>query len=135
MGISFYRNTDLCVLVFDLTSEDSFKGVEAWRNDFLQILNPPDGDEFPFILIGNKSDREGDINVTKEQIDAYCKEHNNMPYFSVSAKEGKNLEEAFNKAADVAFTRYMKNEPDIILPDSKNLKNEKKEEPKKKKCC
>ena len=81
MGASFYRNSDLCVLVFDLTNEDSFKDVETWRNDFLKILEPPDGDKFPFVLLGNKCDQDGNINVTKEQIDAYCKEHNDMPYF------------------------------------------------------
>ena len=135
MGASFYRNAESCVLVFDLTIEESFKNVETWRNEFLKILNPPDADKYPFILIGNKSDRESDINITKEQIDAYCKEHNNMPYFETSAKEGTNLEEAFNKVADAAFERYIKNEQDFVLPETKFLKFEKKEEPKKKKCC
>ena len=135
MGASFYRNSDLCVLVFDLTNEDSFKNVETWRNDFLKILEPPDGDKFPFVLLGNKCDQESDIHVTKEQIDTYCKEHNNMPYFSTSAKDGINLEEAFDKVADLAFERYMKNEQDFSVPETKNLKIDKKEEPKKKTCC
>ena len=135
MGASFYRNSDICILVFDLTNEDSFKNVESWRNDFLKVLEPPDGDKFPFVLLGNKCDRESDINVTKEQIDAYCKEHNDMPYFSTSAKDGINLEKAFDKAADFAFERYMKNEQDFKIPETSNLKIDKKEEPKKKTCC
>ena len=51
MGASFYRNAESCVLVFDLTIEESFKNVETWRNEFLFILNPPDADKYPFILI------------------------------------------------------------------------------------
>ena len=130
MGASFYRNSDLCVLVFD-----SFKDVETWRNDFLKILEPPDGDKFPFVLLGNKCDQDGNINVTKEQIDAYCKEHNDMPYFSTSAKDAINLDKAFDKVADLAFQRYIKNEQDFTLPETQNLKIDKREEPKKKKCC
>lgn len=34
MGQSFYRNSETCVLVFDLTVPESFKNVEVWRNDF-----------------------------------------------------------------------------------------------------
>ncbi len=135
MGASFYRNSDLCVLVFDLTNEDSFKDVETWRNDFLKILEPPDGDKFPFVLLGNKCDQDGNINVTKEQIDAYCKEHNDMPYFSTSAKDAINLDKAFDKVADLAFQRYIKNEQDFTLPETQSLKIDKREEPKKKKCC
>ena len=110
MGSSFYRNSEACILVFDLTQSESFKNVEVWRNEFLNVLNPPDGSTYPFILIGNKCDLKDDIKVTNEEIEAYCKEHNNMPYFAASAKEDINLEEAFNKVADMAFIRNTKNE-------------------------
>ena len=134
MGASFYRNSEACVLVFDLTIEDSFKNIDTWRSEFLQMLNPPDGDKFPFILIGNKSDREKDITITKEQIDDYCKGHHNMVYFATSAMDGTNLEEAFNKVAEVALERNQRNNMDIVLPEAKYLKIDKKEEIKKK-CC
>ena len=134
MGVNFYRNSEACVLVFDLTSEESFNNIESWRIHFLNLLNPPDGDKYPFILLGNKNDRERDIKINKDKIDNYCKEHNNMPYFSTSAKDGLNLDEAFNKVSDMAFERFTKNELNIVLPDTKYLKY-KKEQPKKKKCC
>ena len=78
MGASFYRNSEACVLVFDLTVEDSFKNIDQWRIEFLRMLNPPDEDEFPFILLGNKSDRENDITITKEQIEAYRSEEQHV---------------------------------------------------------
>ena len=133
MGSSFYRNSEACILVFDLTQSESFKNVEVWRNEFLNVLNPPDGSTYPFISIGNKCDLKDDIKVTNEEIEAYCKEHNNMPYFAASAKEDINLEEAFNKVADMAFIRNTKNE-DSFVPDTKFLKIS-QEQPKKKKCC
>ena len=135
MGSSFYRNSEACVLVFDLTEENSFKNLDIWRNEFLRMLNPPDEDEFPFILIGNKSDREKDIIITKERINTYRKAHHNMVYFPTSAMDGTNLEEAFNKVAELALERYQRNNMEIVLPEAKYLKFDKKEEVKKKKCC
>ena len=134
MGVSFYRNSEACVLVFDLTTEDSFNNIDIWRTEFLKMLNPPEGDKFPFILIGNKSDKKNEIKINQEQIDNYCKEHNNMIYFATSAMDGTNLDEAFNKVAEIALERYNKNNADIVLPETKYLKFE-KEEVKKKKCC
>jgi Ras-related protein Rab-7A len=134
MGSSFYRNSEACILVFDLTSLDSFTNVESWRNEFLKSLNPPDSATYPFILLGNKSDMSSDIKVSNEAIDNYCKEHNHMPYFATSAKEDINLEEAFNKVADMAFIRNTKNEETFVPTDTKFLKVT-QNEPKEKKCC
>ena len=75
-----------------------------------------------------------DIKVSNEAIDNYCKEHNNMPYFATSAKEDINLEEAFNKVADMAFIRNTKNEETFVPTDTKFLKVT-QNEPKEKKCC
>ena len=133
MGQSFYRNSEACVLVFDLTLPDSFKNVENWRNDFLSSLNPPDPNTYPFILVGNKSDIKNNILVNNDEIDAYCKEHNNMPYFATSAKEDINLEETFAKVADLAYERNTKNEENFVPVETKFLKVN-KEEPKKNKC-
>ena len=121
MGSSFYRNSEACVLVFDLTSEVSFNNVETWRKEFLTSLNPPEGDKFPFVLFANKSDLETDIKVSDDNIKAYCLEHNDMPYFKVSAKNGNSVEEGFDKVCDLAFNRAGKKE-DILLPDIKAVK-------------
>ena len=133
MGQSFYRNSEACVLVFDLTVAESFKHVENWRCDFLSSLNPPDSATYPFILVGNKNDIKESIQVNNDEIEAYCKEHNNMPYFSTSAKDDINLEETFSKVADMAYERNTKSE-DNFVPQTKFLKVT-KEENKKKGCC
>lgn len=110
MGQSFYRNTETCVLVFDLTAKESFDNIEIWRNNFLGSLNLSNNDNFPFILVGNKSDLKDDILVHDDEINDYCQQHNNMPYFATSAKEKINLEELFSKVAELAVERYNKNE-------------------------
>ena len=134
MGQSFYRNSEACVLVFDLTVHDTFNNIENWRKDFLGSLNPSDPETYPFILVGNKNDLKENIQVNNEEIEAYCKEHNNMPYFSTSAKDDVNLEETFSKVADMAYERNTKNEDNFVPTETKFLKVN-KEQPKKKKCC
>ena len=67
MGQNFYRNSEACVLVFDLTVKDSFTNIDNWRKEFLTSLGPKDPDSFPFVLVGNKSDMKDDIKVTNEE--------------------------------------------------------------------
>ena len=134
MGQSFYRNSEACILVFDLTSHETFEHIENWKKDFLTSLNPKDPDAFPFVLVGNKNDLTDSIKVKNEEIEAYCREHNNIPFFSTSAKNNVNLEETFAKVADLAYERNTKNE-DIFVPTEAKFLKVNKEEPKKKKCC
>ena len=133
MGASFYRNSVLCILVFDLTSDESFNDVEFWRRTFLDQLQPQNPESFPFILIGNKSDLKNEIKVNNEDIEKYCKEHNNMPYFSASAQEGSNVEDAFNKAADLAYEKTAKEDVDFVPPNNINVQIQNQN--KKKGCC
>ena len=133
MGQSFYRNSQACILVFDITDAETFKNVETWRTEFLDQLNPSNPNEFPLVLFGNKSDMQSEMQVSNEVIDNYCKEHHNMPFFLCSAKDNINLDEAFDKVVDMALDNNKKNE-DNFVPDVKNLKLG-QEPKKKKKCC
>jgi len=128
----FYRNSETCVLVFDLTNSSSFENVEVWRKEFLENLNPPEGDKYPFVLLGNKNDLKDIKQVKDEDIQQYCSSHNNMPYFSVSAQTSENVDEAFIKVADLAFERNTQND-EMPLPEIKPIQVIK--EPEKKKCC
>ncbi len=133
MGQNFYKNSEACILVFDLTEKESFESIDGWRKEFLDTLGPEDPESFPFVLVGNKSDMKDDIKVTNEEIEAYCKEHKNIPYFATSAKEDIGLEETFGKVADLAYERIIKND-DNFLPKKPNfiiVNNQ----PKKKGCC
>lgn len=135
MGQSFYRNSESCVLVFDLTQPESFQNVEIWRTEFLNALSPSDADTYPFVLLGNKSDMDTSIKVTKDEINDYCSKHNNMPYFETSAKNDVNLSDAFDKVADLAYERNTKNNGDENFIPTKNVQIGKAPEQKKKKCC
>ncbi len=132
MGQSFYRGSEMCILVFDITSPETFTSIESWRSEFLEQLNPSNPNEFPFVLIGNKCDRENEMQVNKEQIENFCKEHNNMPFYMCSAKNNIGLEEAFKKVVDMALENNKKGEENFV---PKALKLTVNPEKKKKKCC
>ena len=121
IGTGFYRNCEACILVFDLTNQDSFKNVEEWRKIFLKNYTPPDENKFPFALFCNKNDMTSDIKVTEEDIKMYCLGHNNMPYFYVSAKEGDGVDDGFNKVCDAVYKNMLEKE-DVILPDIKPIR-------------
>ena len=41
LGQGFYRNTELCVLVFDQTNFESFQHIETWRKTIFGKLKSP----------------------------------------------------------------------------------------------
>lgn len=58
LGVAFYRGADCCILVFDVTTPNSFKSLDSWRDEFLIQASPHSPENFPFIVIGNKVDLE-----------------------------------------------------------------------------
>ena len=65
MGFSFFRGTNCCVFVFDLSNRESFEALSKWKKEFIDKANPKDPTRFPFVVIGNKTDLER--KVTEEE--------------------------------------------------------------------
>mmetsp|Transcript_30121 Transcript_30121/g.84128 ORF Transcript_30121/g.84128 Transcript_30121/m.84128 type:complete len:206 (-) Transcript_30121:254-871(-) len=115
LGVAFYRGADCCVLVFDVTVAKSFENLDCWREEFLIQAGPKNPEDFPFIVIGNKIDREEKRVISEKRALEWCRQKGNIPYFETSAKEGIRVEKAFLTIAKNA----LKGEPDdgaIYLP-------------------
>ena len=97
----FYRGADCCLLTFDLTDPSSFNNLDMWRSEFVRHANVEVPDSFPFLLLGNKADLSDQIKVTQDQVKDWCSKNGNMPFFETSAKTGNNVEQAFQKAAQL----------------------------------
>ncbi|XP_078098289.1 ras-related protein Rab-7b-like [Mustelus asterias] len=97
---SFSKGSDGCVLVFDVTDQDSFYGLRGWREEVL-LQTPLDHKDYPFVVLGNKIDISN-RQVTSDEAKAWCAAHN-IPYFEVSAKEDINVDHAFENIAQNAL--------------------------------
>lgn len=118
LGVAFYRGADCCVLVYDVNSTKSFESLDNWRDEFLVQASPPDPDNFPFVVLGNKVDMEGgnSRSVTEKAAKTWCESKGAIPYFETSAKEDYNVEAAFQCIAQTALQNEV--EEEIYLPDT-----------------
>ncbi|KAI5701078.1 hypothetical protein M8J76_001908 [Diaphorina citri] len=124
LGVAFYRGADCCVLVFDVSTVSSFKSLDSWRDEFLIQASPRDPENFPFVVLGNKVDLEGERVVSSKKAQQWCQSKNNMPYFETSAKEGKNVEQAFQTIARNALAQESEVELYNEFPDQIKLSGE-----------
>lgn len=56
LGFAFYRNSNGCIIVFDLGNKQSFEALSKWKKNFIESANPSDPKKFPFVIVGNKTD-------------------------------------------------------------------------------
>ena len=87
---SYYKRSQGVIMVFDLTSYESFGHVDRWLN---QLKVQHDIKDLRLILLGNKSDLTDDIVVSDEEATQRA-ELIGTKYFKTSAKTGTNIEEA-----------------------------------------
>lgn len=87
---SYYRNTTICLLVYDITNVQSFYAIEKWFDDVSTVSNKP-----LMILIGNKHDlrEERQVSIAMGARFAHA---NNMLFLETSAKTATNVEEIFD---------------------------------------
>lgn len=120
MGVAFYRGADACILVYDITQPKTFENLESWREEFLLQASPTDMQTFPFIVLGNKIDRESDRRVSTAAVQTWCKSKCAIAqYFETSAKEAVLVETAFQEAALLALSQ--ENSDADFVPETINL--------------
>jgi small GTP-binding protein len=91
----YYRGSAAALVVFDLTSRDSFDDIGRWLQDVRDVARS----DVVTILIGNKSDLADARQVSTEEAESFANE-NSMRYFETSAKTGANVDEAFEAGID-----------------------------------
>uniref|UniRef100_A0AC35U3D8 Ras-related protein Rab-21 n=1 Tax=Rhabditophanes sp. KR3021 TaxID=114890 RepID=A0AC35U3D8_9BILA len=88
---SYYRDADALLLVFDVTSRDSFDHIRDW----LAQVEDNAKDEVVVTLVGNKIDLSGQRKVTCDEAKSLAA-HYKINYIETSAKTGHCVEMAFN---------------------------------------
>ena len=88
----YTRDANIIILVYDITSKDSFLGLTDWLKDLTNIKK----DEVIFVVVGNKKDLDDKKEVKSEEGEKFAKE-NNFLFAEVSAKTGEGFKELFKK--------------------------------------
>jgi len=103
LGTSFYRGADGVMFVFDYGRKKTFDELPNWKKAFLIQIGQDHNKDFPVLILGNKMDLE-DRQVTKKEAQDWCGSQN-LPFFETSAKEGVNVEKAFQELTKMMLAR------------------------------
>ncbi|KAJ7333856.1 Ras- protein Rab-35 [Desmophyllum pertusum] len=87
---TYYRGTHGVIVVYDVTSADTFVNVKRWLHEIDQNC-----DDVVRILVGNKDDDPERKVVEKDDAMKFA-EQMGIQVFETSAKDNKNVEEVFN---------------------------------------
>ncbi|KAA1469309.1 ras-domain-containing protein [Dentipellis sp. KUC8613] len=95
---SYYRGAAGCLLVYDVTSRQSFLNARTWLADVRAHADP----HLTCILVGNKvdlctPDEPAKRQVTTDEAEMWAKEEG-LLFVEASAKSGENVEAAFEAA-------------------------------------
>ncbi|KAH7825265.1 Rab6a [Monocercomonoides exilis] len=91
---SYIRDCSAAIIVYDITSRQTFDNVEGWVND----VRAERGDDVVIMIVGNKADASDRREVSQEEGEAKAKELKCM-FTEASAKAGYNVKSLFRRVA------------------------------------
>ena len=86
----FYDGAQSAIIVVDRTRQNTLENVDRWYKDTQRAIQH----RIPYILVGNKSDLNGEVVVHKQDLEDEAKKFH-FNYILTSAKTGENINELF----------------------------------------
>ena len=124
----YYRGAAAALVVYDITSYDSFRGAKTW----IEELQRQGSADIVIGLAGNKCDLEDKRDVPADEARQYAQE-NRCIFYEMSAKTGENVQNMFQHIA-MKLPKQAAAGGAGPAEDS-NLDLDRPDEPKKKGCC
>ncbi|XP_074581777.1 ras-related protein RABF1-like [Curcuma longa] len=90
----YYRGAAVAIVVYDITSEETFKKAQYWVKELQKHATPG----IVMALVGNKADLQED-RVVSSQVAMEYAERNGMFFMETSAKTDNNINELFEEIA------------------------------------
>lgn len=122
MREQYMRSGEGFLLVYSLTDHSSFEEIPKFQK---QILRVKDRDEFPMLMVGNKSDMESNRRVSLEEAQMMSRQLG-IPYIECSAKLRVNVDQAFHELVRIVRKFQLAERP--LIEETYKRKN-------KKRCC
>ena len=101
----YYIDANCAIIMFDLTSRQTYKNVAKWHKDLTKIC-----ENIPIVLVGNKADVK-DRKLKARQINFHRKR--NLQYYDVSAKSNYQYEKPF-----LWLLRQLVGDPNLYLVET-----------------
>jgi small GTP-binding protein len=92
----YYRNAQAAIVVFDLTSLQSFQSLDQWRAD----LEGKRAADLRLFVVGNKADLVDRRVVEKQCALEFAARCGAVEYIETSAKSGQGITDLFKKVAE-----------------------------------
>ena len=105
----YYRQADCCMLVYDITSRESFEEVKKY---FIPKIKEYNNSILKVILVGNKSDLEDYRQVSDIEGRDLALE-NEFSFMETSCLENKNVSEAFTELVEITNIELNKKKSEI----------------------
>jgi len=124
---NYYRGSDGCILVYDLSNPKSLEPLEYWLKEFRNLSSVAGFSEsVPSILIGNKADLPFDPS-TQSEAESFAQKNGIEKHLITSALTGLNVDEAFQSLVEICSTHQIQQFQQVSLSLSPPSK--------KKNCC
>jgi small GTP-binding protein len=108
---AYFRGSAGAFLVFDISNRDSFDHIDRSFHDVKELARS----DVVAVLMGNKSDKADEREVTREEAEQFAKERQ-MKYFETSAKTGSHVGEAVIACVEV-IEKYIADGVYDVRPD------------------
>lgn len=117
MRDGYYMEADACIIMYDVTSQISFRNTFKWLEDFRKV---PRNGKVPVVLCANKVDIKGRrVSALGGRTFA---EAGNMGYVEISAKSNYNFEKPF-----LYLARQLTGHADLVFVEERKPKCEPKQ--------
>lgn len=103
---ALFKGSHCLILVFDITSKESFLALDNYWTNFIEFSDTTDPDDFPAVLVGNKSDLSDRRAVQMEQILDWCankRPRKPVTYIECSALRNITVGDIFVVAGDYIY--------------------------------
>jgi len=106
----YYIGAQCAIIMFDLTSRQTYKNVPKWHKDLVKIC-----ENIPIVLVGNKADVK-ERKLKARQINFHRKR--SLQYFDVSAKSNYQYEKPF-----LWLLKQLCGDPNLVLTQQVIVQN------------
>ena len=122
----YLRDADAAILVYDITNKASFEGLKRWHSELVEVAPK----SIIIALAGNKEDLVLDESIDPNEVHEYAQSFGGFSK-KISCKTKHGIEELFQEISIRIFNKIETS----LENHSFQLKNQKSETKKKKKCC